>query len=69
MGMQPANLAYPLYREASEVILNYYSKGDIKNLKIFWDEEKDSLKNLIPENEFIDLNNFILKLLPSAGNA
>lgn len=69
LGMQPVNLAYPLYREASEIMINYYSKGDLKNLKTFWDEEKEDLKKSLQENEFIDLNNFISKLLPSAKNA
>lgn len=69
MGMQPMNLSYPLYREAAEVIINYYSKGDDTGLKKFWDEEKESLKNNIPGSEFLDLNNFILKALPSAKNA
>jgi hypothetical protein len=69
MGMQPMNLSYPLYREAAEVIINYYSKGDDNGLKKFWDEEKESLKNNIPGTEFLDLNNFILKALPSAKNA
>jgi hypothetical protein len=69
MGMQPGNLAYPLYKEACEIIVNYYSKGDLKDLNKFWDEEKNYLKNSIEETEFLDLNNFILKLLPSAKNA
>lgn len=69
MGMQPMNLSYPLYREAAEVIINYYSKGDMKELKKFWDEEKESLKKNIPADEFQDLDNFILKALPSAKNA
>lgn len=69
MGMQPMNLSYPLYREAAEVIINYYAQGDESGLKKFWDEEKDSLKKNIPESEFLDLNNFILKALPSAKNA
>ncbi|MCB0726282.1 MAG: hypothetical protein KDD00_02385 [Ignavibacteriae bacterium] len=69
MGMQPVNLAYPLYREASEIIVNYYSKGDMINLKKFWDEEKNDLKKNIEDTEFLDLNNFVLKLLPSATNA
>ncbi len=69
MGMQPVNLSYPLYREAAEVIINYYAQGDDTGLKKFWDEEKDSLKKNIPESEYLDLNNFILKALPSAKNA
>lgn len=69
LGMQPMNLSYPLYREAAEVIINYYAQGDEAGLKKFWDEEKDSLKKNIPESEFLDLKNFILKALPSAKNA
>jgi hypothetical protein len=69
MGMQPMNMAYPLYREAAEVAVNYYAKGDMKGLKKFWDEEKASLEKNIPEDEFLDLSNFILKALPSAKNA
>jgi hypothetical protein len=69
MGMQPGNMSYPLYREAAEVIVNYYAKGDEINLKKFWDEQKEFLKNNIPEAEFVDLYNFVLKALPSAKNA
>ncbi len=69
LGMQPMSLSYPLYREAAEVIINYYAKGDGVNLKKFWDEERDSLIKNIPENEYMDLNNFILKALPIAGDA
>ncbi|MBK8551595.1 MAG: hypothetical protein IPL53_11250 [Ignavibacteria bacterium] len=69
MGMQPMNLSYPLYREAAIVIINYYSKGDEINLKKFWDEETEYLKKNIPENEYMDLNNFITKALPIAENA
>lgn len=69
MGMQPVNLSYPLYREAAEVIINCYAKGDDDALKKFWEEEKDSLKKNIPESEYLDLNNFILKALPSSKNA
>ncbi|MEO8665388.1 MAG: hypothetical protein ABI462_07815 [Ignavibacteria bacterium] len=69
MGMQPIDLSYPLYREAAEVIVNYYAKGDLKGLKKFWDEEKESLKKNIPADEFQDLTNFVLKALPSAKNA
>lgn len=69
MGMQPVNMAYPLYREAAEVMINYLAKGDTRGMKKFWDEEKQSLKKNIPEEEYTDLNNFILKALPSAKNA
>ena len=69
MGMQPVNLSYPLYREAAEVIINLYAKGDEINLKKFWDEEKESLKRNIPESEYMDLNNFIQKAIPSLKNA
>lgn len=69
MGMQPVDLSFPLYREAAEIIVNYYSKGDMTGLKKFWDEEKESLNKNIPQDEFLDLSNFILKALPSARNA
>ncbi len=69
MGMQPVNMAYPLYREAAEVIVNYYAKGDIEGMKKFWNEEKESLRRNIPEDEFTDLNNFISKAMPSTKNA
>lgn len=69
MGMQPMNLSYPLYREAVSVIINYYAMGDEINLKKFWDEETEYLKKNIPENEYMDLNNFIIKALPIAKNA
>ncbi len=69
MGMQPGNLSYPMYRESAEVIINYYAKDDLKGLKKFWDEEKEILKKNIPDDEFLDLSNFILKALPSSRNA
>ncbi len=69
MGMQPMNMSYPMYREAAAVIINYYAKDDLKGMKKFWDDEKESLKKNIPEDEFLDLSNFILKALPSAKNA
>lgn len=69
MGMQPVNMSYPLYREAAEVIVNYYAKGDTKGLQKFWDAEKKSLETNIPQDEYMDLSNFILKALPSAKNA
>lgn len=69
LGMQPVNLAFPLYREAVEVIVNYYAKGDIQGLAKFWNEEKDSLQKNIPADEFTDLSNFVFKVLPAAKNA
>jgi len=69
MGMQMADLSYPLYREAAEVIVNYYAKDDMIGLKKFWDEEKDSLQKNISHEEFTDLSNFVYKVLPSAKNA
>lgn len=69
MGMQMSDMSYPLYREAAEVIINYYAKGDMKGLKKFWDEEKDDLEKNIPQDEFNDLNNFIKKALPADKNA
>jgi len=69
MGMQPGNMAYPLYKEAAEVIVNYFAKGDMKGLSTFWEEEKNSLEKNLPKDEFLDLNNFIMKALPTANNA
>ncbi len=69
MGMQMADMSYPLYREAAEVIVNYRSKGDLTGLKKFWDEEKDSLKKNIPEDEFRDLSNLVSKVIPQVNNA
>jgi len=69
MGMQPMDLSYPLYREAAEIFVNYYSKGDMQGLKNFWEKEKDSLKKNIPNDEYQDLNSFISKALPSSSNA
>ncbi|MBV6477857.1 MAG: hypothetical protein HGGPFJEG_00602 [Ignavibacteria bacterium] len=68
MGMQPVDLSYPLYREAAEVFVNYIAKGDLAGLKKFWDEEKNSLKDNLPEDEFKDLENYIGKSLPSEQN-
>lgn len=64
IGMQPQDLSYPLYREAAEVIINYYAKGDIEGLRKFWDEQKSSLESNLPTEEFIDLSNFVSKALP-----
>jgi len=69
MGMQLADLSYPLYREAAEVVVNFYAKGDIAGLKKFWDEEKDSLKKNIPNDEYTDLSNFVSKVLPTTRDA
>lgn len=69
MGMQLTDMAYPLYMQAAEVIINYYAKGDMKNLRTFWDSEKEFLEKNLPQDEFLDLSNFILKALPSATNA
>jgi hypothetical protein len=69
MGMQPVNLSYPLYREAAEVIVNYKAKGDMKGLRRFWEEERESLKKNIPADEFSDLSNYVKKVLPPDNNA
>lgn len=69
MGMQMEAMAYPLYRQAAEIIVNYFAKGDFKGLQKFWDEEKDYLQIRIPGDEFTDLNNFVLKAIPTATNA
>lgn len=68
-GMQMGDMSYPLYREAAEIIVNYYAKDDMDGLKKFWDEEKDFLQKNIPYEEFTDLSNFVYKVLPSAKNA
>lgn len=68
MGMQPGNMAFPLYREAAGVILYYYAKEDMKGLEKFWQDEKDYLKKNIPADEFTDLSNFVSKILPAAAN-
>lgn len=69
MGMQIANMSYPLYREAAEVIVNYYAKDDMDGLKKFWDEEKDALQKNVTYEEFTDLSNFVKKVLPASKNA
>ena len=69
MGMQMADMSYPLYREAAEVIVNYHAKGDYKGLREFWEKEKESLQRNIPQDEFTDLSNFVRKILPSDTNA
>lgn len=69
MGMQMADMSYPLYREAAEVIVNYYAKGDFKGMREFWDKEKESLQRNIPQDEFTDLSNYIRKILPADTNA
>ncbi|MBX7041715.1 MAG: hypothetical protein K1X85_02330 [Ignavibacteria bacterium] len=69
MGMQAVDMSYPLYREAAEVIVNYRAKGDLGGLRKFWEEERESLKRNIPEDEFADLSNFVGKILPQVNNA
>lgn len=69
MGMQMADMSYPLYREAAEVIVNYNAKGDFKGMRKFWELEKESLQRNIPQDEFTDLSNYIRKVLPSDTNA
>ncbi|MBS1518182.1 MAG: hypothetical protein JSS91_08840 [Bacteroidetes bacterium] len=69
MGMQPLDMSYPLYREAAEIFVNYYSKGDMQGLRKFWEKEKESLSRNIPQDEYNDLNTFISKALPSSKNA
>ncbi len=69
MGMQAVDMSYPLYREAAEVIVNYRAKGDLAGLRKFWEEERESLKRNIPEDEFADLSNFVGKILPQVNNA
>ena len=69
MGMQMADMSYPLYREAAEVIVNFHAKGDYKGLREFWEKEKESLQRNIPQDEFTDLSNFVIKILPADTNA
>ena len=69
MGMQMADMSYPLYREAAEVIVNFHAKGDYKGLREFWEKEKESLQRNIPQDEFTDLSNFVRKILPADTNA
>jgi len=68
MGMQPNDMSFPLYREACEVIVNYFAKEDMKGLGSFWNEESSFLKSKLPPDEFTDINNFVFKALPSAKN-
>ena len=67
-GVKISPTEYPLYSEAVEVIVNYWSKEDSFNLKKFWDEEFSFLKNSLPEDQFIDLQNFVLNVIPIAKN-
>jgi hypothetical protein len=69
MGMQMGDMSYPLYREAAEVIVNFHAKGDYKGLREFWEKEKESLQRNIPQDEFTDLSNFVIKILPADTNA
>ena len=68
-GMQAVDLSYPLYREALEVIVNYTAKGDMNELRKFWNEESDYLEKHIPGDEYTDMRDFIFKVLPTAKNA
>lgn len=68
-GMQAVDLTYPLYKEALEVIVNYTAKGDMNELRKFWNEESEYLEKHIPGDEFTDMRDFIYKVLPTAKNA
>lgn len=67
-GIKIRPTEYPLYSEAIEIIVNYWSKNDGDNLKKFWDEEYTFLKSSLPEDQFIDLQNFVLRVIPLAKN-
>ncbi len=67
-GVKISPTEYPLYSEAVEIVVNYRSKDDGINLKKFWDEEISFLKNYLPEDQFIDLQNFVLTVIPIAKN-
>jgi hypothetical protein len=67
-GIKIRPTEYPLYSEAVEIAVNYWSKNDGDNLKKFWDEEYSYLKSNLPEDQFIDLQNFVLRVVPLAKN-
>ena len=67
-GIKIRPTEYPLYSEAVEIAVNYWSKNDSENLKKFWDEEYSFLKSNLPEDQFIDLQNFVLRVIPLAKN-
>jgi hypothetical protein len=60
---------YPLYKEAVNIAVNYFAKEDPQSLKAFWDSENNFLKESLPEDQFIDLQNFILRIIPLIPSA
>jgi hypothetical protein len=63
-GVKISPTEYPLYKECAEIVINYWSKDDGTNLKKFWDEESSFLKKNLPEDQFVDLQNFIKNVIP-----
>ena len=67
-GIKIRPTEYPLYSEAVEIAVNYWSKNDGDNLKKFWDKEYFFLESNLPEDQFVDLQNFVLRVIPLAKN-
>lgn len=68
-GKKPKPSEYPLYKEAVNIAVNYYAKQDPQSLKAFWDNENAFLQKNLPEDQFIDLQNFILRIIPLIQSA
>ncbi len=59
---------YPLYGAVVTMFVNYMSEEQNAPILAFWNNEKDFLKKNLPEDQFVDLQNFVLRLTPSAIN-
>lgn len=59
---------YPVYREFMEVVLYFSSKEDIKGMMEFYNRENEFIKKQLPEEQLIDIENFISFKSENAGN-
>src|SRR5690606_5616405 len=55
---------YPLYAPVVEMFVNYMSEENNSSLISFWNNEKSFLKNNLPEEQYIDLENFVSRVGP-----
>lgn len=60
---------YPLYKETVSIMINYTAKGDASGLTKFWEEEKEYLRRQLPEEQFVDIYNYITRAIPVMLNA
>lgn len=59
---------YPLYASTVEMFVNLMSAEDNPRIIAFWNSEKEFIKQNISEEQFTDLENFILRISTVAEN-